>query len=266
LTGTVATERRLSFGSVAEDYDRARPSYPAALVDDVLALVPATPPARVLEAGAGTGKATVLLAARGAAVIAVEPDPGMAAVARRNCAPWPAVRVDEAEFERWDPEGDGFSLVVCAQAWHWLDPGARYVRARAALADGGALAVFWNRPEWERCPLRAELDAAYREVRFAGSPGPMHPAATAAADLSTDWAHEIAEAGGFADPEVRAYRWSAAYSTAQYLDLISTHSDHIVLDEARRAALLGAVAAVLDRHGGGLELPYVTTLFTARAV
>jgi hypothetical protein len=54
--------RRLAFGSVAELYDRSRPSYPPALVDDVLGLVGVAP--RVLEVGAGTGKATVLFAAR----------------------------------------------------------------------------------------------------------------------------------------------------------------------------------------------------------
>jgi hypothetical protein len=51
------------FGEVAELYDQARPSYPAVLFDDVIAFAPQSP--RVLEVGAGTGKATVLLAERG---------------------------------------------------------------------------------------------------------------------------------------------------------------------------------------------------------
>jgi len=54
--------RRLSFGGVAELYDRSRPSYPPALVDDVLEFAGVGPGEadRALEVGAGTGKATVL--------------------------------------------------------------------------------------------------------------------------------------------------------------------------------------------------------------
>src|SRR5438105_8011948 len=72
-------ERRLAFGAVAELYDRARPSYPEALVEDVVALAPLGSPPRALEVGAGTGKATVLFAARGVAVHALAPSAEMAA-------------------------------------------------------------------------------------------------------------------------------------------------------------------------------------------
>ena len=67
-----------SFGSVAEQYDRYRPGYPVALIDDLAALRPAT----VLDVGCGTGKAAVALAGRGLAVLGVEPDERMAEVAR----------------------------------------------------------------------------------------------------------------------------------------------------------------------------------------
>ena len=50
--------RRLVFGEVAELYDSVRPSYPDALVDDVLAFAGAGPGDPALEVGAGTGKAT----------------------------------------------------------------------------------------------------------------------------------------------------------------------------------------------------------------
>jgi hypothetical protein len=38
----------------AELYDRARPSYPAAVVDDVVQIAGLAAPARILEVGAGT--------------------------------------------------------------------------------------------------------------------------------------------------------------------------------------------------------------------
>ena len=58
-------------------YDRRRPGYPAALYADLLALVDRG--GRALEAGAGTGKATVTLAHCGLEVVSFEPDQAMAA-------------------------------------------------------------------------------------------------------------------------------------------------------------------------------------------
>jgi trans-aconitate methyltransferase len=55
-------EQRLVFGEDPDLYDLARPSYPAALLDDLVTMV--GPSARALDVGCGTGKATVLLAAR----------------------------------------------------------------------------------------------------------------------------------------------------------------------------------------------------------
>ncbi len=60
--------RALSFGGVAALYDRARPSYPAALIDDLMAWEPR----EVLDVGCGTGKAARLVAERGCDVLGVE--------------------------------------------------------------------------------------------------------------------------------------------------------------------------------------------------
>jgi len=262
----VARERRLVFGEVAELYDRARPSFPAALVDDVLVLAGLDAGGCALEVGAGTGKATVLFAARGASVLALEPDPAMAAVAERNCAAYPNVTIERAEFEHWDPPAT-FSLVYSAQAWHWIAPELRYVRARAALRPGGVLAAFWNRPEWDGCALREELDSVYRRVapELGAGGGPMHPAPSRPLDLCDQWEREIAPAGGFEQAEVWSYRWVYEYSTEEYLRLLRTHSDHIVLDPAPLVALLEGIGAVLHRHGGSMEVSYVTRLCLARA-
>src|SRR4029077_1845905 len=134
---------RLVFGQVAERYDRVRPSYPHALVDEVIALAGG---GRALEVGAGTGKATLMFARRGVAVHAVEPSAEMASIARRRCADFPGVTIAEGDFEDWHGDRHTFTLVFSAQAWHWVSPEVKYVRAREALSSRGLLAVFWTRP------------------------------------------------------------------------------------------------------------------------
>jgi SAM-dependent methyltransferase len=255
---------RLVFGQVAERYDRVRPAYPDALVDEVIALAGG---GRALEVGAGTGKATLMFAQRDVAVHAVEPSAEMAAIARRRCADFPGVTITESDFEDWHGDRHAFALVYSAQAWHWVSPELKYVRAREALADRGLLAVFWNRPDWRRCVMRDELAAAYARAApdFGPDPGPMHPGSEIAPDRWEDWDAEIAAAAGLEDPRTRFYEWNAEYTAQRYVELIATTHDHILLADETRDALLEAVGDVIERHGGSLSLPLVTKLCLARA-
>ena len=70
--------RALSFGSVAESYERSRPGYP----DDAVQWLVGTTTLDVVDLGAGTGKLTRSLVALGHRVTAVEPLPEMLAQLR----------------------------------------------------------------------------------------------------------------------------------------------------------------------------------------
>jgi 2-polyprenyl-3-methyl-5-hydroxy-6-metoxy-1,4-benzoquinol methylase len=112
-----------SFGSVAERYDRFRPGYPDALIDDLIGLRPLD----VLDVGCGTGKVAVALAERGVRVLGVEPDAQMASVARGHGIP-----VEVACFEDWDDAGRRFDLITSGHAWHGGRTARRRREGRAA--------------------------------------------------------------------------------------------------------------------------------------
>jgi len=254
------------FGEVAEIYDANRPSYPEQLVDDVLELAQVEDGVPILEVGAGTGKATVLFATRGASVLAIEPSPEMAAVARRNCSAYPQVELIESDFEHWDRAGREFGLLYSAQAWHWIDPERRYTYARAALQPSGLLAAFWNRPAWGESSIRDSLRAVYREVVPDLPPaGPLHPANEAPLDRE-DWDAEIAAVSEFDRQEVRRYDWTIDYSADEFARLLATLSEIRLLDPPCRDALLAGVRHAIVEHGGTLTMPMRTKLCLARAV
>ena len=94
---------RATFAEDAERYDRARPGYPAAMYDDLVAMTGIGPGSRVLEIGCGTGQATVPLARLGCQIVAVELGAELAELARRNLAAFPDVEVVTAAFESWPP-------------------------------------------------------------------------------------------------------------------------------------------------------------------
>jgi len=125
-----------SFGTDAERYDRARPRYPDAMVDRIVA---GSPGPDALDVGCGTGIAARQFQAAGCEVLGVDPDARMADLARRL-----GVEVEVATFEAWDPAGREFDAVVAGQAWHWIDPVAGAAKAALVLRPGGRLALFWH--------------------------------------------------------------------------------------------------------------------------
>jgi SAM-dependent methyltransferase len=275
--------RRLSFGAVAEQYDRYRPSYPSELVDDVLSYAGAGPGDRALEVGPGTGRATLLFAARGLQVTAVEPDEAMASVARRRLEQAGLhAEILSADFEAaFDAAVDrpalpehAFRLLFSATAWHWVDPQIRNRLAARALTPGGALAPFWNRPDWSVNPLRPGLDRAYEAIQceFSVEPaGPMNPRGLPREyrnpqEWLDSWFDADDRDNDFTDVEARTYRSSVLYTTESYLALIGTHSDHHLLPAEVRDPLFERIARVIDAAGGSFELTYEALLCLARRV
>jgi len=251
---TDRTEQALVFGEVAEQYDRARPSYPDALFDTVVAHGGLAAGDAALEIGAGTGKATRGFLARGLRVHALEPSPGMAAVLRGH-----GVEVEATTFEAWPLRTAAFRLVYAAQAWHWVQSNDRYEKAAAALAPGGTLAVFWNQGREWTGPLGADNDRAYAEH----APHLTNSTGRWSLDRHLD---ELAAVPAFDRVTKRVITWEQQYSTEEWVTLLGTHSDHRILAEEQRLRLHAAVGDVIDRHGGSVDVVYDTQLYLATRV
>jgi ubiquinone/menaquinone biosynthesis C-methylase UbiE len=258
-------EQRLVFGEVAELYDSARAGYPDALIDDVLSFAGAGGPGlRAVEVGAGTGKATVSFAARGLEIVAIEPSAAMAAVARRKTAKFPGVSVEETSFEEWQAPGAAFRLLYSAQAWHWVTPDVRDVKAAGVLAPGGAIALFGHRVHWQGEPLRDELEDLYQRLApDLLAQRPSFPGLIADPERGSFDA-EILRTGLFRDVTTRTYRWSATFTADTYASLLQTQSGHRMLAQDRRARLLEGVRDIIAAHDGEIEIPHGTLLVMAR--
>jgi len=248
---------RTSFDRKAELYDAARPSYPEAIVDETIARSGIPPDGRILEIGAGTGKATQLFARRGFEMLALEPGANLAGVLRRNVAAFPKVAVEETTFEAWPARARWFDLVFSAQALHWVDGKVRYAKSAEVLRPRGALASIRNETRGLEPGLQDELEEAY--VRWLPSPT-WTPSRDTTASRTQQFRSEMERTGRFGPVQVASVPWTATYSTRQYLDLLDTHSDHALLPPERRRPLYDAVAAAIERRGGRIEVPYLAVL------
>ncbi|TDD22004.1 class I SAM-dependent methyltransferase [Nonomuraea diastatica] len=245
------------FGEVADEYDRIRPAYPDALVDDVLAYA-RLDGAPAVEPGAGTGKATAMFAARGIDLTAVEPDAAMAGVLDRRLGERSGVSVVISSFEDFRPER-AFGLLYSAQAWHWVDPDVRWRKAAEVLAPGGAVALFWH---VDMIKDAAVLDAALAVYR-AHTPHivPDTGLPTEASIETSGWWRELERQTAFQDLSARLYPSERTLSTTDYLALLTTRSAIRMLGDDVRAGFLGALRDVL---GDQVTLSVTTALYLAR--
>jgi SAM-dependent methyltransferase len=225
------TDRRRaeSFGVAAEEYDRHRPRYPRPLI----ARLVTRSGLRVLDVGAGTGIAATQLADAGADVLAVEPDERMARVAAAK-----GIRVDQATFEEWQPAGRTFDLVVFAQSFHWVHPQKALQKVAAILGQGGRLALLANRII-PTAPTQQELDkinADYFDV-------------TARSIVNAeDELAAMLEERGFAVERRRCVE-QLHYTTEEYLNLVSTYSNRLLLDPSAREELRSRLAQRIGTAG-----------------
>lgn len=246
----MAGQQRQVYGHVAELYERVRPVYPNEMIDEVVALVGAG--SRALDAGCGTGKATALLAARALTGVGVDLDPAMAEIARRRLAAWAGWRVDVSAFEDWSPEPDdaAFDLVVSAQAWHWFQPEASFRKAHSILRPGGWLVLWWNGPADFNSPTRRAIERAYAkhaaEIKYRGLAGHPRPEFGPVPDDVS-----------FGTPQLQDYPWVCTYTASDWIDLVRTSAEHLLLPQDRREAALWAVASAIEAQGGTYEHPYV---------
>lgn len=151
------------YKGIAEIYDEIRPSYPEKLIEDIILKTDLNLNNRILEIGAGTGKATVQFAKKGFTINAIELGEDMAAILKEKCTNYPKVSVDIASFEQWESDNnEKFHMIYSAQAFHWLDKNVKYKKCHELLKDNGFLVLFWytssNDELFETKGIRENID------------------------------------------------------------------------------------------------------------
>jgi SAM-dependent methyltransferase len=244
-----------SFGSDAGRYDRARPGYPAALVQKILAISPGPD---ILDVGCGTGISARQFQAAGCRVLGVDPDARMADLASKG-----GLRVEVARFEDWNPAGREFDAVIAGQAWHWVDPVAGAARAVRAVRPGGLLAAFWNAGQ-----APAGLSQAFAEVYQRVLPGSRYNQWTGAIVdgyrlMCAKAADGMREAGLFGEPEQWQFDWERPYTRDEWLDAVPTFGGHSQIPAATLDELLAGIGSAIDTAGGSFTMSYATLAVTA---
>jgi len=236
-----------SFGGVAPEYARYRPSPP---VDAVEWLVP-EPVERIVDLGAGTGALTRLLLERAHEVVAVEPDPRMRAVLEADL---PAARAVDGRGEAM-PVGDRVAdAVLASTSWHWMDPVATLHEVNRVLRPHGTLGVLWTGPDPDSALLtqgRAFLTERSGTSPAQGFGGDLTRVMQGAAERPPSTL-EIPPGLPFTTPEHQVFTWDVSLTADELIGLLGTFSFVTTLPPDSRERLL-ADARRLLREVLGVE-------------
>ena len=256
---TFEEEKAVSFGSVAESYDRVRPGPAPEALDW---LVPAGCEVAV-DLAAGTGLFTRELLGRAARVVAVEPDPRMREVLARRS---PEVDVREGRGEAMPLPDASADAVFVSTAWHWLDPARAVPEIARVLRPGGRLGVIWTTRDRAEDWV-AELDL----LRLPGISDEEDggPRTVEEARAALDRHHTVALPDGaeFADQEAASFRFSRTVSIDDALAWLASNSAFITASAADRAAGLASCREALERRAGDssmIEMPMRSWCWRAR--
>jgi SAM-dependent methyltransferase len=218
----------MSFGAIADDYDRLRPD-PAP--DAIDWLVPVDCKVAV-DVAAGTGLFTRTLLGRADRVVAVEPDDRMRAVLEQRT---PGAQVLAGTGEAIPLPDASADAVFVSSAWHWLDPELALPEIARVLRDGGRLGVLWTsrdrEVEWVRDLDRrpsadvwnSEAEREHRRLRAAG----------------------LTETTLFDDIAMQTFGYSRRMEVVDVIEMVATYSGVITASDADRAELLESVTEKL---------------------
>jgi SAM-dependent methyltransferase len=251
-------EQRFTFDQAASLYNRARPDYPSALRDDIVAIVGLRPNDAILDVGCGTGQTARLFAPATSLILALDPGEQMIEIARENSKQFPHIDYVVSTFEAWPSRPSAFRLVTAGQSWHWVAPEIRFAKAAEILTSYGWLAVFGNVP----VGLTEGLLEPFKEIylRHTGAWGPPPEAAYLPSGPFKPW---FDASGLFAPVTHRRYAWKQQYTASSYVDLMGTYSHFRLLEPARQETLSAAIFEAIRAHGEAFEMFYETHLYLA---
>ena len=158
--GSDATQR---FGNRADDYAKARPSYPAEVFDFLAKDFGLTPGQTAADLGSGTGISAALLLSCGLRVFAVEPNASMRTSAEKSFGARPGFVSVDGKAEATTLPDTSLDWVFAAQAFHWFDVERVRAEVRRILKPGGCCALIWNERQTTTTPFARAYEAFLME-------------------------------------------------------------------------------------------------------
>lgn len=262
-TKPIILEDKDRFQNIIENYEVARPGYPAELYRDIIEFSALHEGAKILEIGAGPGQATEYFVKNRYDITALEISEKQTQFLRNKFARFRNFHCIDSIFENFVSTEGTYDLIFSATAFHWIEPAIGYPKAYKLLKKSGVMAVFWHlasiiEPETEMLRNIRDIYRTYAPELD------DYISREEGEELHMLRITQIQTEGLFHNPVTKTYCWDDEYSTERYLKLMNSYSDfHAISDDARKA-ILRQVAAYIDRNDGKITVPQEVRLYMVK--
>eukprot|EP01101_Sappina_pedata_P001701 TRINITY_DN1177_c0_g1_i1.p1 TRINITY_DN1177_c0_g1~~TRINITY_DN1177_c0_g1_i1.p1 ORF type:complete len:275 (-),score=102.97 TRINITY_DN1177_c0_g1_i1:128-952(-) len=147
-----------AFGLQTDAYEKARPSYPVTIIQNLITSLNLKKGDKVLDFGAGTGKLTRLIASYGFELSAADQSANMLEKFKQVLPDVPAF---VASAESIPSPDNTYDAIFIAQAFHWFANEKALAELNRVLKKDGVLVLIWNLENRDGAPWVADLRDIY---------------------------------------------------------------------------------------------------------
>lgn len=245
---------RKIFDSVPEEFDKWRSRYCDELFADVIEFSNLDASKTALEIGPGTGQATEPILKTGCSYMAVELGENLAEFIKNKFSTYPNFKIVNDDFVTYDLGQNQFDLVYSAATIQWIPEAISFPKVYDILKSGGAFAMFFTQSDYKSPneSLYAKIQEVYDDY--------FRPETKYTCRLN----YFNAQNYGFADFEYRQYQQIKEYNADDYVSLISTHSDHLTLQEPYKTKFYTGIRDAIGAFGNKIVLNNTISLYLLR--
>jgi SAM-dependent methyltransferase len=248
--------RKNWYSQVAEAYDKFRPSYAQAIINSAIEIAKLPINANILELGCGPGKATLDFAKLGFCITCLEPSLAACNLARKNCAVYPQVEIQQTTFEEWELKPEKFDAVLAATSFHWINPEFGNLKIAQALRKNGVLILLWNMTPQPEYKLYQSFQQIYQ--KYAPSLDRYEHIETQQ-EIVKALGQKAIDSGKFKNIGSQAVVCQLNYSPDDFLLLLSTYTPYLKLDSKTRTCLFTALRQkIADEHRENIQITYIS--------
>ncbi len=231
-----------------------RPDYADAAIDAILSIAGAEKKDKFCDVGAGVAHLTLMLAARGLDVVAVEPNDAMRANGIKRTEKLGNVRWHEGTGEATGQAAQAFDMVTFGSSFNVCDRQQALKETARILKPRGWFACMWNHRQLED-PIQAQIEAIIK-ARVSG-----YGYGTRREDQTA-----VIDAAGLFGPVVHLDSRVMHEQTIE--ECVEAWRSHATLERQAGAAFHHVVAAIESYLQGlgipSIQIPYLTNIWVAQ--
>jgi ubiquinone/menaquinone biosynthesis C-methylase UbiE len=186
--------------------------------------------------------------------LAIELGENLAEYTKNKFHSYDNFQIVNADFETYDLGYNKFDLVYSAAAIQWIPEKIGFPKVYDILKNGGTFAMMMTRTDYKSPneDLYSKIQDIYDKY--------FRPETEYTCKLN----YSNVVNYGFVDFECRSYHKTREYNADDYVSLISTHSDHITLQEPYKSKFYTGVKDAILKFGNKITLYDTIVLYLTR--